>query len=629
MDVKETIAYLSDIKEATGLPPGAVAGNVVVFGDGAFVDSGKKISDFQDAQQTETQIENAITEHANSDGHVTVADRTQWNGKQDEISDIAQIRANAHAGAGVQAALQQHEDNTAIHVTAEEKDVWNAKQEAIDDLGAIRANAEKGAEAFGRDELSIESNKATAVSSATAITSIATYSTSGDSETIPQARGFKMNLRAYVKHGNATDYIREVCFNSIGLYLSGPNALAKLAIYKAGESEPVVESDPISLVSAQSEIFGMQGRPALNSFGFSEQVWLKADCEYEFKIVRAEAGDYIQNLTLELSSSLVVEGFKVYWGGSYSPYAGCFKGEAAVQIKSSSQFELAKKSDIPTKTSELTNDSGFVDGSALESKADKTDVEQLAEDVESAKFQQQADWAQSDNTKSDYIKNKPNIPTALTVDTTLSVQGAAADAKAVGDALAGLESHYAFVTLIPTVNDHVRRYKLVDRAVNYIAIDVAYGDRVVVDAPDYYTADGTDRACECVVVFSVATESDLVDEIRVECSGNVVNYAGVEAEVVAAVGSLTAFRFLEIDRSSNRYLVTGASDPAYTAIRQIEKALDDVLADGGLSELTTPFKPGVYFYNEDTGKYHKVAIRGGTQDDDEVNIGVEQEGVQK
>lgn len=49
--------------------------------------------------------------------------------------------------------------------------------------------------------------------------------------------------------------------------------------------------------------------------------------------------------------------------------------------------------------------------------------------------QAQADWSQTDATAPDFIKNKPEIPAAVTIDATLTTHGAAADAKAVGDAL--------------------------------------------------------------------------------------------------------------------------------------------------------------------------------------------------
>jgi len=49
-------------------------------------------------------------------------------------------------------------------------------------------------------------------------------------------------------------------------------------------------------------------------------------------------------------------------------------------------------------------------------------------------LQAQSDWNQTDATAPDFIKNKPAVPA---VDTALATPGAAADAKAVGDALRG------------------------------------------------------------------------------------------------------------------------------------------------------------------------------------------------
>ena len=55
--------------------------------------------------------------------------------------------------------------------------------------------------------------------------------------------------------------------------------------------------------------------------------------------------------------------------------------------------EILNKPSIPTATSDLTNDSGFIT-------------------ISDVPAQEQADWNQSDNSKPDYIKNKPTIPAA-------------------------------------------------------------------------------------------------------------------------------------------------------------------------------------------------------------------------
>ena len=67
---------------------------------------------------------------------------------------------------------------------------------------------------------------------------------------------------------------------------------------------------------------------------------------------------------------------------------------------SSGVAEILHKPSIPSATSDLTNDSGFITSS----------------DVPGA--QAQADWNESDSSDPSYIKNKPTIPSAVTVDQT-------------------------------------------------------------------------------------------------------------------------------------------------------------------------------------------------------------------
>lgn len=566
MAVKEKIAYVKDIEEAMALPSGATSGNIVIFGNNKLVDSGRNLDDIPDDQQVSQEISEAIESHAKSDGHITAEDREKWNSKQDAIEDLQNIRTNASEGAQAKKELTNHENNQNVHVTSEEKATWNSKQDAISDLGTIRENAERGLEAASRDEIVMSGNTVDAVSSEVSTSSVQSIVSSGVSEFRVQAHGFKMNLMAYVKRVATDVKIREVCFSSISVYLSNSTVAAKLVIRRAGEEVPVAESDKLTLESASG---GVQ-----NIFTFSTNVWLAADAEYEFEIVTADSGDYISNLTLYLSSEPIVAGFKEYSGGGYSSWEGCFKGESVFQLKTSDRIELAKKSDIPTKTSQLENDSNFVVQSALDDKADKEDVTSLEQAVKDGTHQKQADWLQTDSTKPDFIKNKPTIPE---VDDTLAKSGYAADAQAVGLALASLNLRYKSVSLTPTINDHVKLYHLVDNAVNHISLNVAYGDQIVLDLPNHTE---TSPVREFVVVFNITTESEHVHEISIESDGNMVNYAGETAEILVHVGQLTVFRFIEIDRSSDRFLVTGASDPAYTAVRQIEQALDYILAEG-------------------------------------------------
>ena len=152
-----------------------------------------------------TGINITLTAHTNNgDIHVTAANKTTWNGKQDAISDLAEIRSNAASGmvaynnvnalsagtvselakksntghthtisevSGLQTALDgksdtdhthsdyattgtvntlnntvtAHTANTEIHVTTAQTAAWDGKQDAIADLETIRSNAEAGA----------------------------------------------------------------------------------------------------------------------------------------------------------------------------------------------------------------------------------------------------------------------------------------------------------------------------------------------------------------------------------------------------------------------------------------------------------------------------------------------------
>jgi hypothetical protein len=90
---------------------------------------------------------------------------------------------------------------------------------------------------------------------------------------------------------------------------------------------------------------------------------------------------------------------------------------------SGSYDDLSNKPTIPTKTSDLTNDSDFVDATDLATKQDTlvsgTNIKTInnqsilgegnIEIQGGGGDQVQSDWNESDNTKVDYIKNKPDL----------------------------------------------------------------------------------------------------------------------------------------------------------------------------------------------------------------------------
>ena len=80
---------------------------------------------------------------------------------------------------------------------------------------------------------------------------------------------------------------------------------------------------------------------------------------------------------------------------------------------SSSDAYIKNKPTIPTKTSDLTNDSNFVSDANFvhtDNNYTTTEKNKLNGIASGAEVNVQSDWSQSDNTKDDYIKNKPTIP---------------------------------------------------------------------------------------------------------------------------------------------------------------------------------------------------------------------------
>lgn len=85
--------------------------------------------------------------------------------------------------------------------------------------------------------------------------------------------------------------------------------------------------------------------------------------------------------------------------------------------KTGAQLGLASSSDIPTKTSDLQNDSNFVvDASYTHTDNNYTTVDKnkLSGIASGAEVNVQADWNQTNSSSDDYIKNKPTIPVVPT-----------------------------------------------------------------------------------------------------------------------------------------------------------------------------------------------------------------------
>jgi hypothetical protein len=89
----------------------------------------------------------------NGDIHVTASQKTEWSGKQDALNSSQMGAVNSGITSGKVDGYDSHVSDTDIHVTASEKTTWNAKQNAISDLAEIRSGAEAGATAVQPGDL--------------------------------------------------------------------------------------------------------------------------------------------------------------------------------------------------------------------------------------------------------------------------------------------------------------------------------------------------------------------------------------------------------------------------------------------------------------------------------------------
>lgn len=84
---------------------------------------------------------------------------------------------------------------------------------------------------------------------------------------------------------------------------------------------------------------------------------------------------------------------------------------------------FALKTELPTKTSDLTNDSDFITDANYthtDNNYTTTEKNKLAGIASGAEVNVQADWNVTSTSSDAYIKNKPTIPAAITVDSAMS-----------------------------------------------------------------------------------------------------------------------------------------------------------------------------------------------------------------
>lgn len=278
--------------------------------------------------------------------------------------------------------------------------------------------------------------------------------------------------------------------------------------------------------------------------------------------------------------------------------------------------------DIPSKVSAFANDAGYLPGSSLVKPYDTSESGYAAGDkcskdgklyictaavaqgdewdendwreadldeiVEAASIQAHPDWNEDDPEDPAFIKNKPNI--RYKVENLLSTDS--------GDSTVVL-------------------FNLKDRTVNVITATISDNKTIKLGLP---ASAGTGNARDFYVVLNVTSE----EGVAVTMTASLKDYAGGDVSLNAPAGQVVTYRFVESATEGRVFTVYGVADPAYVAIKEIERALDAILADGGGSD----YVPGVFAYNSGDGKYYKI-VAVTDEETGQVDLGLDQNGVSR
>lgn len=266
------------------------------------------------------------------------------------------------------------DDSSATHkfVTASDKTTWNAKQDAISDLATIRSGAALGATA-------VQPNSVTA--------------------------------GTYTKVTVASNGLISAVSNLQASDIPDLSSTYYLASNPSGYQANVIETVKVN---------GTALTPSSKAVNISVPT--------KVSDLTNDSG-FISGITSSMVTSAL--GYTPYNSSNPSGYQANVIESVKVNGTALTITSKAVDVPVPTKVSDLTNDSGYITGisstmvvsalgytpvnpSSLATVATTGSYNDLSNKPTIPAAQIQADWTQTDNTKKDYIKNKPTLSTVAT-----------------------------------------------------------------------------------------------------------------------------------------------------------------------------------------------------------------------
>jgi len=351
------------------------------------------------------------------------------------------------------------------------------------------------------------------------------------------------------------------------------------------------------------------------------------------------APEYSSNIEYSVNQLVVKDGtLQICTSPGRGPVA-IFSIDATVENAIENRFASLV---IPTKVSDLTDDSGHLYQDALDKEYDTSEgeyavgstcthggrfykcVRRVLQDAEwsdsdweeiafkefvgEGLLQKQADWDETDSSSPSFIRNKPDIEAEL-------------------DLKVGFENlPYRVEVLEEIASDdpYKIKYQLKNRTVNIVRKTISGNTSQIVLLPPNPIGPNVEGLLDLSRDFYVVLEVTTSESIPVIVSGSSLNdYEGSGVSLSAPKGSpaRVVYRLTEISTSGNVFLATCMGDASYRMAREIDMALDDILKGSGI---VPDVSAGVYVMDQ-FGLYHKL-VAVVDEETGECNIGIEQEG---